>query len=89
MKVTFHKHFVKNFDKRIKANSNLLEKFNSRYELFIRDKSNPLLRSHRLTGSMKGKQTFSINGNIRVIFQESQDSIEFLDIGSHNQVYKL
>ncbi|MBI5123329.1 type II toxin-antitoxin system YafQ family toxin [Candidatus Roizmanbacteria bacterium] len=88
MKVIFHKRFVKNFNKRIKINFNLLEKFNDRYELFIRDKDSPLLHNHRLTGSMKGKQSFSITGNIRVIFQESKDSVEFLDIGTHNQVYR-
>lgn len=88
MKIIFHKHFVKNFDKRIKTNSNLLEKFNGRYELFVKDKNNPLLHSHRLTGILQGKQSFSITGDIRVIFQENQDSVEFLDIGSHNQVYK-
>ena len=87
MKVIFHKRFVKNFDKRIKTNSNLLEKFNDRYELFIKDKSNLLLHNHRLTGSMKGKQSFSITGDIRVVFQESKDSVKFLDIGTHNQVY--
>ena len=88
MKVIFHKHFVKNFDKRIKTNSNLLEKFNDRYELFIKEKNNPLLHSHRLGGLMKGKQSFHITGDIRVIFQENKETIEFLDIGSHNQVYK-
>ena len=88
MKVIFHKRFVKNFDKRIKNNSNLLEKFNYRYELFIKDKSNSLLHAHRLTGLMKGKQSFSITGDIRVIFQEHEEKIEFLDIGTHNQVYK-
>lgn len=88
MKVIFHKRFIKNFDKRIKTNSNLLEKFNSRYKLFIKDKSNFLLHNHRLTGLMKGKQSFSITGDIRVIFQESRDSVEFLDIGTHNQVYR-
>ena len=55
MKVTFHKRFVKNFDKRIKINSNLLEKFNERYKLFIKDKNNQLLHSHKLTGTMKRK----------------------------------
>ncbi len=88
MKVIFHKRFVKNFDKRIKTNSNLLEKFNERYKLFIKEKNNPLLHSHQLTGTMQGKQSFSITGDIRVIFQQGEDSIEFLDIGTHNQVYK-
>lgn len=88
MKIQFHKRYVKNFDKRIKINNDLLAQFNSRYALFIQDSSNPTLKDHQLTGVMKGKRAFSITGDVRVIYQIINDSIEFLDIGSHNQVYK-
>jgi len=88
MRILLHKHFVKNFDKRIKQIPNLLEKFNERYRLFIKDESNILLRSHQLTGHLKGKQAFNITGDIRIIFQKKGNTVEFLDIGTHNQVYK-
>jgi addiction module RelE/StbE family toxin len=88
MRIVFHKRFVKNFDKRIKPYPSLLNKFNERYQLFIKNKHHPILKTHPLTGLLKGKQSFSITGDIRVIFQEKEDTIEFLDIGSHNQVYK-
>jgi len=88
MKIIFHKRFVKNFDKRIKPYPALLNKFNERYQLFIKNKHNPILKTHSLTGLLKGKQSFSITGDIRVIFQEKERIIEFLDIGTHNQVYK-
>lgn len=88
MKIIFHKNFVKNFDKRIKPNPALLKKFKERYSLFIKDKNNPLLRNHLLSGMMKGKCSFSITGDIRVIYQEEDGIIEFLDIGIYNQVYR-
>lgn len=88
MNIIFHKRFVKNFDKRIKNNSELLNQFNYRYNLFIQNRNKPILKNHKLTGSMKGKFAFSISGDIRIIYQIIDKAIEFLDIGSHNQIYK-
>jgi addiction module RelE/StbE family toxin len=88
MKILLHKHFVKNFDKRIKSSPQLLQRFNERYKLFIKDETSIQLHSHRLAGAMKGKQSFSITGDLRIIFQKRGDTVEFLDIGTHNQVYK-
>ncbi|MDO8741809.1 MAG: type II toxin-antitoxin system mRNA interferase toxin, RelE/StbE family [Candidatus Roizmanbacteria bacterium] len=88
MKIIFHKIFVKHFDKRIKINSNLLERFKVRYRLFINERNNNILRDHSLSGILKGKRSFSITGDIRIIYQENDGIIEFLDIGSHNQIYR-
>jgi len=46
------------------------------------------LHDHALTGKLAGKRAFSIAGDIRVIYVEFDDFIVFLDIGTHNQVYK-
>lgn len=87
MTIKFHKRFVKHFDKRIKQNSPLLNQFNRRYKLFIEDRKSPILDNHKLSGNMEGKRAFSITGDIRVVYNIVNDTIEFLDIGSHNQVY--
>ncbi|MGB9707600.1 MAG: type II toxin-antitoxin system YafQ family toxin [Microgenomates group bacterium] len=88
MKIVFHKRFVKSFKKRIKNNPQLVNKFKQRYQLFLNDKNNPILRNHHLSGDLIGKSAFSINSDIRVIYEEKNDVIIFLDIGTHNQVYK-
>ncbi|GAB4219880.1 MAG: hypothetical protein Fur009_8000 [Candidatus Microgenomates bacterium] len=88
MKIIFHKRFVKNFKKRIKNNSSLLNRFKQRYHLFLKDKNNSILRNHQLTGDLKGKSAFSITSDIRVIYEEKNEVVIFLDIGTHNQVYK-
>ena len=36
---------------------------------------------------MKGLRAFSIGGDLRVVYQETEDRYELLDVGSHNQVY--
>lgn len=89
MKISFHKTFIKHFDKRIKPNKSLLSKFNKRYLVFIQDKSYPLLKDHQLAGDMKGKRSFSITGDIRVVYRElDENTVEFLDIGTHPQIYR-
>lgn len=45
------------------------------------------LHDHALTGKLAGKRAFSMAGDIRIIYIELEDSIVFLDIGTHNQVY--
>lgn len=88
MKISYHKDFVKHFDKRIKSHPNLVKKYKKRYKIFIENKSHPLLKDHKLKGELKGKRSFSITGDIRVIYRElSYNIVEFLDIGTHTQVY--
>ncbi len=80
---TFKKHYLK----RIYSNKNLDSQFVERHGLFISDPNNPLLRDHALGGKMKGFRSFSITGDIRVIYYIFDDAAYFVDIGTHNQVY--
>ena len=58
--------------------------------LFSENRANPSLRDHALTGRMEGKNSFSVNYDIRVIYRLSNDGKEavLLDVGTHKQVYK-
>lgn len=62
-----------------------------RIELFQVDKSNPLLRDHGLKGTMYPMRSFSITGDLRIIYEEVEFQgdklVIFIDIGTHNQVY--
>lgn len=88
MVIQFKTSFKKNFNKRIKSNRSLCNKYKQRLLLFMSNSSSPILKDHGLIGKMKDFRSFSITGDIRVIYQqESEDIINFIDIGSHNQVY--
>lgn len=50
-------------------------------------RENPI-NDHSLAGSLVGKRAFSITGDIRVIYHEADQYYEFLDVGTHSQVYK-
>lgn len=88
MIIKFKTSFKKNFNKRIKNNRSLCNKYKQRLMLFMSDPGSPILKDHRLIGTLKDFRSFSITGDIRVIYQqESGDIANFIDIGSHNQVY--
>jgi len=88
IKIQYSKRFKKNFCKRIPENSLLEKKYTKRLNLFIQDPSNKILNNHKLVGKLTNYHAFSITGDIRVIyFQESKETVLFLDIGTHNQVY--
>ncbi|MEK7565969.1 MAG: type II toxin-antitoxin system YafQ family toxin [Patescibacteria group bacterium] len=81
--------FDKSFGKRILGHASLEKKFKERASLFLLDRTNPVLKDHKLSGKKEGLRAFSITGDIRIIYTRVTENLAlFLDIGSHNQVYK-
>ena len=87
MKAFFTKDFKKAYAKRISHNKNLTTRFENRYDLFVEEPTNPVLKDHVLSGKLKGYKAFSITGDIRVVYYIHNDTAYFVDIGTHNQVY--
>jgi addiction module RelE/StbE family toxin len=87
MEIKYHKTFLKNFRKRIKPHSKFSEQFKLRLNLLIQDSTNPTLKDHSLKGLKKGYRSFSVTGDIRVIYKYEGKNIRLYDIGTHNQVY--
>lgn len=89
--IDIHKHpiFTKHYHQRIASSSKLNKQFKERFDIFLNNQSYPLLHDHPLKGNKKGTRSFSINGDLRVIYQRIDEySLILLDIGTHNQVYK-
>ena len=82
-----HRKFEKNFQSRISPNQKLKKQFQARLQLFIEGVRDYPLDDHSLVGTKKGLRAFSIGGDLRVVYRETEDHYEFLDVGSHNQVY--
>lgn len=87
MKTYFTRTFKKHYLKRIYSNKNLDLQFEERHKLFVNNPKEPVLRDHALGGKMKGFRSFSITGDIRVVYYISNNIAYFVDVGSHNQVY--
>lgn len=79
--------FEKHFKERISPNRKLVDQFRDSLELFIEGRPD-FLDDHALRGKLAGKRAFSVTGDVRVIYVELDDGIVFLDIGSHDQVYR-
>lgn len=87
MRIKYSEQFLKHFNKRVTSSPRLLEKFNERIALFQENPADPLIRDHKLRGNKAGCRSFSITGDIRVIYIIEDNIAYFLDIGTHNQVY--
>lgn len=88
MEIQKHPQFIKQFEKRVRNNAKLVSKYKQRVNLFVQNPKNPLLKDHQLTGEQKDHRAFWITGDIRVVyFPVSNDTVLFINIGSHNQVY--
>lgn len=56
--------------------------------LFQENPSDTRLHDHALRRRMKGKRAFSITGDVRIVYREiGKNTVRFLDIGTHPQVY--
>ncbi len=55
------------------------------------DVFHPLLRSHKLKGSLRGKWAASVNYDLRILFRfvehGHEEAILLLTLGSHDEVY--
>jgi len=81
------KTFTKHFQKRIKPEPKLVRQFDNRVQRFAQGERSKTIGDHPLTRNKSGQRAFSITGDIRVVYTETDDAYVFQDVGSHNQVY--
>jgi addiction module RelE/StbE family toxin len=86
--ITLTTKFIKHYSLRIKPRKNLDKKSKDRIDLFKTNTKNPVLRDHQLKGNKESLRSFSVTGDLRIIYKEYTDHYTFLDIGTHSQVYK-
>lgn len=75
-------HKIKNNDVKLFG---LIEK---KIELFKENPRYPSLRNHKLEGRLGNYWSLSVNRSIRLIYIIDNESNVFVDIGTHDQVYK-
>jgi len=88
MEVAFSSTFKKAFRKRIKRDVLLEKRFWQKLDVFIENPFNRELRTHKLSGTLDGLWSFSVEFDCRVIFYFPEDGkAMFVDIGKHDEVY--
>lgn len=87
MKFELHPQFKKAYKNRIAKNKKLQLQTAERLRLFQKNSQNPILKDHPLKGSKYQYRSFSVTGDIRIIYKITNGKVLLYDIGSHNQVY--
>ncbi len=85
--IRFHRKFEKHYAKRVLPKPKLKKAYTERYAQFVLGVRGRPLDDHALGGNMAGKRAFSITGDMRVVYIETDEAITFLDVGTHAQVY--
>jgi len=90
MQVSFSTQFKKAYQNRIKSNAVSQVAFSQALRAFISNPFDQKLKTHKLSGKLKGLWSFSITYNIRVVFYFTNDKPPkaiFVNIGDHDEVY--
>jgi addiction module RelE/StbE family toxin len=86
--ITFSSSFKRAFKKRIGRQKDLEEKFWQRVEIFRNDPFDLRLRTHKLSGDLREYWSFTVEYDIRVVFQfAAKNQAVFQDVGTHDEVY--
>ena len=84
---------TRRFDRRLvsfaKSHPDLLSAVREMMVEISEDPLKPNLRTHKLSGPLKGCLAASINYEYRIVFTMDSDGVCFIDIGSHDDVYRL
>jgi addiction module RelE/StbE family toxin len=85
MKIFYLKKFIKQYKKLPISIKKIAEE---KEEIFRKNPFNPKLKTHKLHGDLKGFFSFSINHNIRIIFDfDENKNVRFYTIGNHDIYY--
>ena len=84
MAVIYHKRFIKKSQNLTKKEQ---QKLTERLKIFGQDESHPLLNNHALKGKYLGFRSINISGDLRAIYKQQGDSIIFVTIDIHSNLY--
>ncbi|MEK7170141.1 MAG: type II toxin-antitoxin system mRNA interferase toxin, RelE/StbE family [Patescibacteria group bacterium] len=84
MRVAYHKNFKKALWRQPKK---IQQRFLEKLEVFVEDQFHYTLNNHALSGKFLGTRSFDITGDIRVHYEEADDGIVLMNIGTHFQLY--
>lgn len=80
--------FKRAYKKATAANPDLKTKIGQALKTFADNPHHPSLRTHKLSGKLKGLWAFVVTYDCRVVFQFLDDQdVLLIDIGKHDEVY--
>ena len=89
VKVEFSSRFKSMYSLVLQKNLHSRSEIDKRISWFAKNSLDTRLRNHPLKKRMKGKWAFSITDDIRIVYiWKSKNTVRFLAIGPHIEVYK-
>ncbi|CAN5203828.1 hypothetical protein BH09PAT2_BH09PAT2_05450 [soil metagenome] len=89
MKILFSLLVVKKLKKIKQEDKKLLKKIEKQLILFKNNPIHPSLRIHKLTGKQEKAWSISVNMSIRMVYRLiDEGTAYFIDIGTHDEVYR-
>ncbi|OGY11981.1 MAG: hypothetical protein A3A58_02755 [Candidatus Blackburnbacteria bacterium RIFCSPLOWO2_01_FULL_41_27] len=93
MEISFQKKVVKRLKEIKKTQPRLSVKIKKQLKLFKNNPRHPSLRTHKLGGVLSNTRSISMDRNIRMTYcikveADGEKTAIFLDIGTHDEVYK-
>ena len=86
MEASLHRSFIKKFKK---LRPEIRRKFQDRKRIFLINPRHPLLENHPLSGDHLGQWSINVTGDYRALYEfKSSDTIIFIDIDTHSNLYK-
>lgn len=84
MDVYLHRTFLKKFKK---LSPKIQDKFEERLELFLKNSTHPSLNNHSVEKRFPDCRSINITGDYRAIFKLQKDTVTFITIGTHSELY--
>ncbi|TSC77532.1 MAG: hypothetical protein G01um101433_559 [Parcubacteria group bacterium Gr01-1014_33] len=85
MKIFFHRRFKKQYRK---IPEKIKQRFKERLLIFGENPFDPFLHNHALAGEFKDYRSIDVTGDIRALYKAlNEESVEFVCIGSHHELY--
>ncbi len=84
MEASFHKSFKKKF-KRLPPK--IQAQFYERLDIFLRDPFNVVLQNHSVNKAFPNCRSINITGDYRAIFKVDTQTVIFITIGTHAELY--
>lgn len=88
MSIYYSPLFVARYKKISKKNKKQGNLIKEKIALFLSNKTHSSLRLHKLQGNLKEAWSISVDRKIRILLYQDTNSISFVDIGSHDEVYR-
>ncbi len=89
MKAKFSPYVQKTINQIYKKNKKLAGKIQKQILLFESNPKHPSLRLHKLSGTLDNMWSLSISTSIRMVYRLiNHETAYFVDIGTHDEVYR-